>query len=207
MTYDPICPKCKFQFPSNGKADPKFTVKRGDQRATFEFQFPSNGKADPKGKRTEYTTDDKGKFQFPSNGKADPKADYGQVVVKLNQFQFPSNGKADPKSTVNNIRKKLWNEFQFPSNGKADPKGSTRTHCHRRQSCFNSLQTGKQIQSRCLRILLSLSLSFCFNSLQTGKQIQSTVAMAYTLRVRVSIPFKRESRSKVESRLKHVIDI
>ena len=36
-----------FQFPSNGKADPKYKEKN-EQFTAKKFQFPSNGKAYPK---------------------------------------------------------------------------------------------------------------------------------------------------------------
>ena len=65
--------------------------------------------------------------------------------------------------------------------------------------CFNSLQTGKCIQSRKrLQGLLS-TVWEGFNSLQTGKCIQSTFETTplWYLQERVSIPFKRESVSKV----------
>ena len=61
--------------------------------------------------------------------------------------------------------------FQFPSNGKAYPK----THLHwknRYSQSFNSLQTGKQIQS-VYEDTPNAAEVIGFNSLQTGKQIQS----------------------------------
>ena len=66
--------------------------------------------------------------------------------------------------------------FQFPSNGKAYPKGRECRHrrFHPRRISFNSLQTGKRIQS-------TRRHSYC------------------VLRNKVSIPFKRESVSKGET--------
>ena len=83
---------------------------------------------------------------------------------------------------------------------------------------FNSLQTGKCIQSRCVKRILRVSPGFnslqtgkciqslfekgiceigqCFNSLQTGKCIQSLCNACPTTGYSVSIPFKRESVSK-----------
>ena len=87
------------------------------------------------------------------------------------KFQFPSNGKAYPK-IMNQTMDKVRDVFQFPSNGKAYPK------------------IKKNINP--MRLMM-----WGFNSLQTGKPIQST---PYSPRprwnVRVSIPFKRESLSK-----------
>ena len=59
---------------------------------------------------------------------------------------------------------------------------------------FNSLQTGKPIQSDNWRKAWGRKHS-SFNSLQTGKPIQRTLTEQIR-RVKVSIPFKRESLSK-----------
>ena len=60
---------------------------------------------------------------------------------------------------------------------------------------FNSLQTGKRIQS--MRIVtLMPNWPRGFNSLQTGKRIQSCKRERKKERKRVSIPFKRESVAK-----------
>ena len=60
--------------------------------------------------------------------------------------------------------------------------------------CFNSLQTGKCIQSHKERG--SLEYDYCFNSLQTGKCIQRLQLTVLSKPTLVSIPFKRESVSK-----------
>ena len=141
-----------------------------------EFQFPSNGKADPKMWLVGITLNGGHpvKFQFPSNGKADPKVfqslpDY----IEWKAFQFPSNGKADPKQSLyNDPRQCFGDAFQFPSNGKADPKETIRQAEKRALYSFNSLQTGKRIQRMMVLMLASALLI-------------------------VSIPFKRESGSKV----------
>ena len=63
-------------------------------------------------------------------------------------FQFPSNGKAYPKSEfLSDWRDTVGKEFQFPSNGKADPKQDLEDAIAGLIESFNSLQTGKQIQS------------------------------------------------------------
>ena len=61
------------------------------------FQFPSNGKADPKDFNAVGVKVLKPEFQFPSNGKADPKVEAEEKKMRRIKFQFPSNGKADPK--------------------------------------------------------------------------------------------------------------
>ena len=110
--------------------------------------------------------------------------------------------------------------FQFPSNGKVYPKFINNKNLGSSPLSFNSLQTGKYIQS--LFYLNCIQLNMSFNSLQTGKYIQSK-AFGYAGRSRsvsfnslqtgkyiqrrrkhmkhsrccsVSIPFKRESISK-----------
>ena len=91
------------------------------------------------------------------------------------KFQFPSNGKAYPKSLRDSVHVGFEpTKFQFPSNGKAYPKRDKCHTPHCRWPCFNSLQTGKRIQR--------------------GEGHYFTVNT-----VCVSIPFKRESVSKVKS--------
>ena len=71
--------------------------------------------------------------------------------------------------------------FQFPSNGKADPKSVTEFERY-------------------------LWLYEGFNSLQTGKRIQSQLWFSYGHLQDVSIPFKRESGSKVFDEEIDVVD-
>ena len=113
-------------------------------------------------------------------------------------------------------------QFQFPSNGKAYPK-YVRCACCRIAKSFNSLQTGKPIQSHLRQGKIhhqellfqfpsngkaypkaginrkTINLSIGFNSLQTGKPIQRWVGETRSVlrtQYQVSIPFKRESLSK-----------
>ena len=64
-------------------------------------------------------------------------------------FQFPSNGKAYPKNAVEQVANKTVapQVFQFPSNGKRIQR-----HLYLPLTgifkSFNSLQTGKRIQSK-----------------------------------------------------------
>ena len=93
----------------------------------------------------------------------------------------------------------VYRQFQFPSNGKVYSESETVGASMQHVTSFNSLQTGKCIQSES-RILKTGSLSTKrFNSLQTGKCIQRHTFQA-TPRlegVKVSIPFKRESVFRV----------
>ena len=167
-----------FQFPSNGKAYPKAKPEVKRSKRDTMFQFPSNGKAYPKvqGRRKVSSED---KFQFPSNGKTYPKA--------LNLFEKIN---PEPRVSIPFKRESLSKEctepptslseqlgFQFPSNGKAYPKQQVCKESGQWPVCFNSLQTGKPIQSLACPT-------------QPGENKN------------VSIPFKRESLSKVKEMLK-----
>ena len=117
----------------------------GDRLLTF--QFPSNGKADPKWD-TELQQRRAEEFQFPSNGKAYPKSKKAIVTQGLREcFNSLQTGKPIQRKTHPEVREYLT-EFQFPSNGKAYPKIPKERESNDTLSCFNSLQTGKPIQSR-----------------------------------------------------------
>ena len=129
------------------------------------------------------------------------------------------------RESVSKGRKSLTNlppdTFQFPSNGKAYPKQSELSKYEYGFSRFNSLQTGKRIQShphpldrwgterfqfpsngkaypKILRHWRKMMSYVCFNSLQTGKRIQRSWFRppCGDRSAWVSIPFKRESVSK-----------
>ena len=88
--------------------------------------------------------------------------------------------------------------FQFPSNGKVYPKKEYKNEDSKsKNQSFNSLQTGKYIQSQ-QQFSHSSFWHHCFNSLQTGKYIQRILDKEQQMRIstNVSIPFKRESISK-----------
>ena len=211
-----------FQFPSNGKAYPKIGVGAGMPPPNL-FQFPSNGKAYPKllvvigiatltptsfnslqtGKRIQSSGRQLFRgyrvFQFPSNGKAYPK-----ISKKLRdsgisiQFQFPSNGKAYPKSKTSMSVYCFRLTFQFPSNGKAYPKSHSAQERLLLAKSFNSLQTGKRIQSKPTAWSgrnKNVSIPFKRESVSKGCSATVTAASPRT----VSIPFKRESVSKGEA--------
>ena len=112
-------------------------------------------------------------------------------------FQFPSNGKVYPK--FNGLRRqystappKVSIPFKRESVSKDPP---IVVQLKPLAESFNSLQTGKCIQSSG-EFPPNLTTRESFNSLQTGKCIQRTEEMLWAIRVLVSIPFKRESVSK-----------
>ena len=115
-------------------------------------------------------------------------------------FQFPSNGKVYPK-TASAGTPRGNPKFQFPSNGKVYPKLALLLFPVNKRYSFNSLQTGKYIQSNAHNAWksdLSGSVSIPFKresiSKESGKMETSKSPIQY-----VSIPFKRESISKVGS--------
>ena len=139
------------------------------------FQFPSNGKAYPKpvDVYVKVKAEEK-KFQFPSNGKAYPKRWVG-LTRRRDKMSFNSlqTGRHIQSFTVSEDVKVSTTRFQFPSNGKAYPKDVKVSTTRKELAGFNSLQTGRHIQ-RCTEV----------------------VTTAATM---VSIPFKREGISKVNS--------
>ena len=137
-------------------------------------------------------------------------------------FQFPSNGKGHAKRLISQlmfvIRRK---KFQFPSNGKGHAKFKGIEYEDKFKDCFNSLQTGKGMQSVVGAPKPSMGISFNslqtgkgmqreeevvaendetgFNSLQTGKGMQRRKLHMKSRIGIVSIPFKRERACKGRS--------
>ena len=114
----------------------------------LSFQFPSNGKAYPKfvclGCGDAYASS----FQFPSNGKAYPKCIIGGMRLGdiSNDVSIPFKRESVSKGN-SRVGPKPRKKFQFPSNGKAYPK-SFSLCLYVIFNSFNSLQTGKRIQRR-----------------------------------------------------------
>ena len=61
--------------------------------------------------------------------------------------------------------------FQFPSNGKVHGKPGDSIVVKLDGESFNSLQTGRYMESLILRQVI-LPLMLCFNSLQTGRYME-----------------------------------
>ena len=144
----PLCRKHRmFQFPSNGKVSPKLMAICRSAEFGFSFNSLQTGKCIQSiafiyiGIGNEYA------FQFPSNGKVSPKFQRPDLSFRIYRFQFPSNGKVSPKLYYAGWMPDLLVTFQFPSNGKVSPKRVTTTAEGATVYCFNSLQTGKHIQS------------------------------------------------------------
>ena len=109
------------------------------------------------------------KFQFPSNGKVYSKPTSSRKRLSSTRpFQFPSNGKVYSKKTAYTMHSDLEERFQFPSNGKV----------------YSKVAAKKTVPA---------TAAAGFNSLQTGKCIQSLLQAMAAIPKKVSIPFKRES--------------
>ena len=187
-----------FPFPSNGKAYPKFasgelsptrrynrfnslqTGRRIQRRTTCAvleslitcFHSLQTGRRIQSILTDNETYAGSIQFQFPSNGKAYPKAPCAAPeAIQINLVSIPFKREGVSKALIFEDAQRLTGvPFQFPSNGKAYPK-QKRNYRNRNRNRFNSLQTGRRIQS--------------FVNCQ-----------ATTLVAAVSIPFKREGVSK-----------
>ena len=158
------------------------------------FQFPSNGKVYPK-MCVQYFTLDEFKFQFPSNGKVYPKLDTA-IEVGIDNLSFNSLQTGKCIQRMHTLQQG-WSpsKFQFPSNGKVYPKQPTRSI--KMNTARVSIPFKRESVSKAFTIAKKSVFISGFNSLQTGKCIQSwyfTLGCSY--RQIVSIPFKRESVSK-----------
>ena len=113
-------------------------------------------------------------------------------------FQFPSNGKVYSKLRRSlSISSDRGKEFQFPSNGKVYSKGEKDRPAWMWQRLFQFPSNGK-VYSKVNDALIDNLTYLSFNSLQTGKCIQSSKrSIDLMIHNLVSIPFKRESVFKV----------
>ena len=111
-------------------------------------------------------------FQFPSNGKVYSKLLESSERIRgaYQEFQFPSNGKVYPKINIAPARQKSGQQVSIPFKREVYPKSIACPPLASIISCFNSLQTGKCIQSGLRHS--NQCRAYSFNSLQTGKCIQ-----------------------------------
>ena len=89
--------------------------------------------------------------------------------------------------------------FQFPSNGKAYPKFCTEFTFYNIKNVSIPFKR-ESVSKECFVNSFDMCFWFCFNSLQTGKRIQSNLCSILSGVRKVSIPFKRESVSKEKCR-------
>ena len=112
-------------------------------------------------------------FKRESVSKVHGKVD--GIQGSIDSVSIPFKRESVSKANSKQLPKELGKMFQFPSNGKVYPKAISVMWKLRSTACFNSLQTGKCIQSAIKRSVGVYSFN-CFNSLQTGKCIQRTVS-------------------------------
>ena len=215
-----------FQFPSNGKAYPKRINQNYEDDDAITFPFPSNGKADPKffhismvleltttcfhslqtGKRIQRhgCRTSKGywkSFNCLQTGKRIQRLTLTTDFTKHTGVSIPFKRESGSKGWPWQPTSQSTQGFQFPSNGKADPKTGRRGFRLARKWSFNSLQTGKRIQSittDCHGYLpVRVSIPFKRESGSKAHKKENTDETH-----EVSIPFKRESGSKVKKRTK-----
>ena len=113
----------EFQFPSNGKADPK----QGDGQIDYDHFFVSIPFKRESGSKVlsilAFFAAFLACFNSLQTGKRIQSENETENENAVEEFQFPSNGKADPKVYLYDLDLlKGKRVFQFPSNGKADPK-------------------------------------------------------------------------------------
>ena len=138
-------------------------------------------------------------FQFPSNGKAVPNDTHGGWETHAGNVSIPFKRESGSKRVVEAVLSVNLLEFQFPSNGKAVPNASELV-----RSVFLSASVSipfKRESGSKHKYIGGLWIykDKRFNSLQTGKRFQtkSTMVLVQIVVETVSIPFKRESGSKL----------
>ena len=161
-----------FQFPSNGKAHSDPVAASAAVKCKLSFNSLQTGRHI----QTDTGVTFKGGLSFNSlqTGRH-IQTKWRELTneTESDWFQFPSNGKAHSDNHGSgNTKMSSPSLFQFPSNGKAH---SDRLISPLRvaglNSSFNSLQTGRHIQTICTDTSVPPWQSF--NSLQTGRHIQT----------------------------------
>ena len=114
-------------------------------------------------------------------------------------FQFPSNGKAYPKCITEDINNSEQILVSIPFKREGISKDPFTKRLVETLWSFNSLQTGRHIQ-RSYPSLYRLRLCCQFQFPSNGKAYPKTIRKGNNdgIRFTVSIPFKRESLSKVK---------
>ena len=144
----------QFQFPSSGEVQPN--LRNGAQRFKMrtEFQFPSSGKVHPNIIFSVVRDDDYPAFQFPSMGKVHPNALYTRSGASGDEeVSIPFNREGTSKQIQQVNFDAVAYAFQFPSTGKVHPNLTDLASISGSlvPKCFNSLQSGRYIQTSPLR--------------------------------------------------------
>ena len=115
----------KFQFPSNGKVEPKNPELFIDfhQPDYYGFNSLQTGKWSQSCEECDNQLGDgEEKFQFPSNGKVEPKATHAKNLGNAIMVSIPFKRESGAKDTDTGEKTLHPSMFQFPSNGKVEPK-------------------------------------------------------------------------------------
>ena len=195
------CRRCEFQFPSNGKVHRKkkagwYTESIFPVIVSIPFKRESASKVDEDWDVLMLTHCE---FPFPSNGKVHRKGPSKNGFPRFIEFPFPSNGKVHRKlhsPRRSQRQKRVSIPFKRESASKVRKKLFPATSIrYRAKTCFNSLQTGKCIESKYCFMhevphivvfqfpsngkvhrksekVVFRTIQLCFNSLQTGKCIE-----------------------------------
>ena len=135
------------------------------------FQFPSNGKVDSNTKRpVRLTITGSESFNSLQTGKwIQTQGNIGNAETTRKRFNSLQTGKWIQTSHPGTNEVEFRIMFQFPSNGKVDSNRVAKLNVYSLdRTCFNSLQTGKWIQTRILLQLPSF-LAFEFQFPSNGK--------------------------------------
>ena len=116
-----------FQFPSNGKADPKWIIFLECLDKLFNVSIPFKRESGSKEKNRIRKLKRRRKVSIPFKRESGSKVWFGlirksRVLVSI-PFKRESGSKVEAGFVVDGTR---HTEFQFPSNGKADPKSGRR---------------------------------------------------------------------------------
>ena len=137
-----------------------------------EFQFPSNGKAYPKLRPAVRPPRRFTRVSIPFKRESISKA-LILILININScnetVSIPFKRESISKAATTRIPTLSTESFNSLQTGKHIQSNRCEGGKMDRW-CFNSLQTGKHIQS--MNTFVLNATSFCFNSLQTGKHIQ-----------------------------------
>ena len=138
----------EFQFPSNGKVYTKPYLALPIAVVLIGFNSLQTGRYIQRSRKDNEATTQARKFQFPSNGKVYTKKTTTREVsiAAPGKFQFPSNGKVYTKWKTLNPNS-FFLHVSIPFKREGIYKDCFNRHRRQTRSGFNSLQTGRYIQS------------------------------------------------------------
>ena len=216
----------QFQFPSNGKAhsDPRPRSQCRFRRSCFnslqtgrhiqtisertldelrlEFQFPSNGKAHSDEEVSEKRHASLLKVSIPFKREGTFRRSPGPRRRRALCVSIPFKREGTFRPNFRAKRDFAGAGFQFPSNGKAHSDRQRQRRTRRHALCFNSLQTGRHIQTTIEAGQYREGM--CFNSLQTGRHIQTYLTQA---KDEIKSTFQFPSNGKAHSDNTHEISL